>query len=94
MVLAERVVRLSDLRPSWDAASPALRASALAVELARALAAREPAPRLQELRARAQALAAELPDDPKAAELLRLVRRAADLAAATGGARSGGAPPP
>lgn len=94
VVLAERVVRLSDLRPSWDAASPALRASALAVELARALAAREPAPRLQELRARAQALAAELPDDPKAAELLRLVRRAADLAAATGGARSGGAPPP
>jgi hypothetical protein len=86
IVLAERAVRLSDLRPSWDAASPALRASALAVELARALAAKDPAPRLHELRAKARALAAELPDDPKAAELLQLVQRAADLAGAPGSA--------
>jgi hypothetical protein len=82
-VLAERVVRLSDLRPSWDAASPALRASALAIELAETLAAKDPAPRLRELRARGQALAAELPDDPKVAELLRLIQRAADLAGAS-----------
>jgi hypothetical protein len=82
-VLAERVMRFSDLRSSWDAASPALRASALAIELARTLAAKDPAPRLRDLRARGQALAAELPDDPKVAELLRLIQRAADLAGAS-----------
>lgn len=84
-VLTARVVHLHQLHPSWDAASPALRVQGLAVQLARALAARDPGPRLQEVRVRAQALAAELPEDPKAAELLQLVDRAADLAAATGG---------
>jgi hypothetical protein len=87
VVLAERVVRLSELRPSLAAASPALRASALAIELAQALAAKDPAPGLRELRARARALAAEMPDDPKIAELLQLVERAADLAATPGHAR-------
>jgi hypothetical protein len=85
-LLAARVVHLDQLHPSWDAASPALRVQGLAVQLAQALAARDPGPRLQEVRARAQALAAELPEDPKAAELLQLVDRAADLAAAAGGA--------
>jgi hypothetical protein len=85
-LLAARVVRLDQLHPSWDAASPALRVQGLAVQLARALAARDPGPRLQEVRVRAQALAAELPEDPKAAELLQLVDRAADLAAAAAGA--------
>ncbi len=79
-LLAARVVRLSELHSSWDTASPALRVQGLAVQLAQALAARDPAPSLQALRARAQALAAELPEDPKAAELLQLVDRAADLA--------------
>ncbi|HXO41647.1 MAG TPA: hypothetical protein VN999_09375, partial [Thermoanaerobaculia bacterium] len=79
-LLAARVVRLDQLHPSWDAASPALRVQGLAVELAQALAAKDPGPRLQEVRVRAQALAAELPEDPKAAELLQLVDRAADLA--------------
>jgi hypothetical protein len=86
IVQDERVVRLSDLHPSWEAASPALRTSALAVELAQALAAEDPAPRLVRLQPRAQALAAELPDEPKAAELLQLIQRAADLAGARGGA--------
>jgi hypothetical protein len=85
-LLAARVVRLGQLHPSWDAASPALRVQGLAVQLAQALAAKDPGPRLQEVRVRAQALAAELPEDPKAAELLQLVDRAADLAAAAGGA--------
>ena len=85
-LLAARVVRLDQLHPSWDAASPALRVQGLAVQLAQALAAKDPGPRLQEVRVRAQALAAELPEDPKAAELLQLVDRAADLAAAAGGA--------
>jgi hypothetical protein len=80
--LAGRALRLSQLRPSWAAASPALRAPGLAVQFAQALAAKDPGPRLQELRIRAQALAAELPDDPKAAELLDLVERAAVLAGA------------
>lgn len=84
-LLAARVVRLSELHPSWDAASPALRVQGLAVQLAQALAARDPAQSLQALRARAQALAAELPEDPKAAELLQLVDRAADLAGEPGG---------
>jgi hypothetical protein len=84
-VRAERVVRASDLRSALEAASPALRASVLAVELARALAASDPAPRLRQLQAQAQALAASLPDDPKAAELALLIRRAADLTAAPGG---------
>jgi hypothetical protein len=82
-LLAARVVRLHQLHPSWDAASPALRVQGLAVQLAQALAAKDPGPRLQEVRARAQALAAELPEDPKAAELLQLADRAADLAGAT-----------
>jgi hypothetical protein len=86
--LAGRALRLSQLRPSWAAASPALRAPGLAVQFAQALAAKDPGPRLQELRIRAQALAAELPDDPKAAELLDLVERAAALAGAPA------APPP
>jgi hypothetical protein len=85
-LLAARVVRLDQLHPSWDAASPALRVQGLAVELAQALAAKDPGPRLQQVRVRAQALAAELPEDPKAAELLQLVDRAADLAGAAGGA--------
>lgn len=85
-LLAARVVRLDQLHPSWDAASPALRVQGLAVELAQALAAKDPGPRLQAVRVRAQALAAELPEDPKAAELLQLVDRAADLASAAGGA--------
>jgi hypothetical protein len=85
-LLAARVVRLDQLHPSWGAASPALRVQGLAVQLAQALAAKDPGPRLQEVRVRAQALAAELPEDPKAAELLQLVDRAADLAAAAGGA--------
>jgi hypothetical protein len=85
-LLAARVVRLDQLHPSWDAASPALRVQGLAVELAQALAAKDPGPRLQAVRVRAQALAAELPEDPKAAELLQLVDRAADLAGAAGGA--------
>lgn len=85
-LLAARVVRLDQLHPSWDAASPALRVQGLAVELAQALAAKDPGPRLQEVRVRAKALAAELPADPKAAELLQLVDRAADLAGAPGGA--------
>ncbi len=85
-LLAARVVRLDQLHPSWDAASPALRVQGLAVELAQALAARDPGPRLQAVRVRAKALAAELPEDPKAAELLQLVDRAADLAGAPGGA--------
>jgi von Willebrand factor len=82
-LLAARVVRLHQLHPSWDAASPALRVQGLAVQLAQALAAKDPLPRLQEVRARVQALAAELPEDPKAAELLQLADRAADLAGAT-----------
>jgi hypothetical protein len=85
-LLAARVVHLDQLQPSWDAASPALRVQGLAVQLAQALAVRDPGPRLQEVRVRAQALAAELPEDPKAAELLQLVDRAADLAATAGGA--------
>jgi hypothetical protein len=85
-LLAARVVRLGQLHPSWDAASPALRVQGLAVQLAQALAAKDPGPRLQEVRVQAQALAAELPEDPKAAELLQLVDRAAALAAAAGGA--------
>ncbi len=85
-LLAARVVHLDQLHPSWDAASPALRVQGLAVQLAQALAARDPGPRLQAVRARAQALAAELPEDPKAAELLRLVDRAANLAATAGSA--------
>jgi len=84
-LLAARVVRLDQLHPSWDAASPALKVQGLAVELAQALAAKDPGPRLQAVRVRAQALAAELPEDPKAAELLQLVDRAADLAGASGG---------
>ena len=85
-MVATRVVHLDQLHPSWDAASPALRVQGLAVQLAQALAAKDPGPRLQEVRVRAQALAAELPDDPKAAELLQLVDRAADLAGVAGGA--------
>jgi hypothetical protein len=85
-LLAARVVRLDQLHPSWDAASPALRVQGLAVQLAQALEAKDPGPRLQAVRVRAQALAAELPDDPKAAELLQLADRAADLAAAARGA--------
>jgi hypothetical protein len=85
-LLAARVVRLDQLHPSWDAASPALRVQGLAVELAQALAAKDPGPRLQQVRVRAQALAAELPEDPKAAELLQLADRAADLAGAAAGA--------
>jgi hypothetical protein len=87
-LLAGRALRLSQLRPSWAAASSALRAPGLAVQFAQALAAKDPGPRLQELRTQAQALAAELPDDPKAAELLDLVERAAALAGAPA------APPP
>ncbi|HVR10032.1 MAG TPA: hypothetical protein VMW75_18450, partial [Thermoanaerobaculia bacterium] len=87
-MVAGRVLRFSQLRPSWEAASPALRAPGLAVQFAQALAARDPAPRLRRLRVQAQALAAELPGDPKAAELLDLVERAAALAAPPG------APPP
>jgi hypothetical protein len=88
-----RTVYLSDLHPSWTAASPELRVSGLAVQLAAALAARDPAPRLQELRGEAQALASELPDDPKAAELLQLVERAAELAGAPGAAAAPQPPP-
>jgi hypothetical protein len=79
---AGRVLRLSQLHRSWEAASPALRAQGLAVQFAQALAAKDPAPPLRQLRVQARALAAELPDDPKAAELLDLVERAAELAAA------------
>ncbi len=78
--VATLVVRVSDLRLSWSAASPALRVAGLAVRLAQALAARDPAPRLQALLAPAQALAAELPGEARAAELLQLIRRAAYLA--------------
>jgi hypothetical protein len=85
-LLAVRVVRLSELHPSWETASPALRVQGMAVQLAQALAAKDPAASLQALRARAQALAAELPEDPKATELLQLVDRAADLAGGPGGA--------
>jgi hypothetical protein len=87
---AGRVLRLSQLRPSWEAATPALRAQGLAVQFAQALASRDPAPRLRQLRQEARALAAELPDDPKAAELLELVERAAKLAEAPG---AGSGPP-
>jgi hypothetical protein len=86
---AGRVVRLSQLRPSWEAASPALRAQGVAVQFAQALAAKDPAPRLQELLIQARTLAAELPDDPKAAELLELVERAAELARAPRAAAPG-----
>jgi hypothetical protein len=85
-MVAARAVHLDQLHPSWDAASPALRVQGLAVQLAQALTAKDPGPRLREVRVRAQALAAELPDDPKAAELLQLVDRAADLAGVAGGA--------
>jgi hypothetical protein len=91
---AARVVYLSDLQPSWTAASPELRISGLAVQLAAALAAGDPARRLQELRAEARALASELPDEPKAAELLRLVERAAELAGAPGAAAAPHPPRP
>jgi hypothetical protein len=83
-----RDLRLSGLRRAWGDGSAALRIPGLAFQLARALTAEHPAAALQALRGQAEALAAELPGDPRTAELLLLVRRAADLAAV----RPAGAP--
>jgi hypothetical protein len=91
--LLARQVHLSELHPTWAAASAELRLPGLAVLLADALAASDPAPRLRELRVQARALAAELPGEPRAAELLELVDRAADLAAASA-TRAPQPPPP
>ena len=76
-----RTVRLSDLHPSWESASPALREPGLAVALGDALSDQHPAAPLRKLLGPARALAAERPGDPQAAELLQLVERASELAA-------------
>jgi hypothetical protein len=81
--LPARRVRLSELSRSLGPAPPALRLQGLAVQLADALAADTPASRLRllrPLRDQARTLAAELPGEPKAAALLRLVERAAEVA--------------
>lgn len=91
--LPDRRVRLSELSPSWAPPLPALRLQGLAVQLADALAADTPASRLRllrPLRGQARSLAAELPGEPKAAALLRLVERAAEVA---GGVSDASAPP-
>ncbi len=75
-------VRLSHLRRGWQTASPALRLPGLAVQLGEALESRPAARRWRELRASAEQLAGEVPGDRRAAELQRLVERAADLASA------------
>jgi hypothetical protein len=82
-------VRLSSMRRSWQAASPALRLPGLAVQLGEALESRAAGRRWQDLRAAARRLDDEIPGDPRAAELLRLVERAADLASAP----ASGSPP-
>jgi hypothetical protein len=75
-------VRLSSLRRAWQTASPALRLPGIAVQLGEALESRPAARRWRELRASAEQLAGEVPGDRRAAELQRLVERAADLASA------------
>jgi hypothetical protein len=85
-----RTVRLADLRPSWEAASPALREPGLAAALGDALSEPRPAARLRRLLGPARALAAERPADAQAAELLQLIERAVELA----GPAAGGARPP
>ncbi|HVT57613.1 MAG TPA: hypothetical protein VHR45_04360 [Thermoanaerobaculia bacterium] len=82
-------LRLSDLRQSWQAAPAELRLSYLAVELAEALGvqgARQEHADWQGLLRRARALAADLPDERRARELVRLVERAAALAKLRDGA--------
>ena len=80
--LPRRLVRLGDLRSEWEQASASLRLQGLAVRLGEVASTRPmPAPtRWLQLRAEAAALTAELPADPRAAELRRLVERAIELA--------------
>jgi hypothetical protein len=80
--LPRRVVRVGDLRSEWERASASLRLQGLALRLGEIASVRPtPAPtRWLQLRAEAAALVAELPADPRAAELRRLVERAVEVA--------------
>jgi hypothetical protein len=69
-------VRVADLGRPWEQASPGLRRGALAAELAEVLAGTRPRSALPEILRRARSLAAELPGDGQAAELVRLVEGA------------------
>lgn len=78
----ERKLRRSDLSPSWENASPALRFAASVAEFAEIL--RGSSPRgsadFLEILKHAQPAAKALPESEKAAEFLDLVRRAAAIA--------------
>jgi hypothetical protein len=66
-------LRVGDLDPSWEQASPGFRLASLAARLAELAALRpgaRPRVELAALRSRARSLAAELPGDRRAAELL------------------------
>jgi hypothetical protein len=78
----ERLLRVGDLSPTWEAASPALRLAGIAAELAERLrgAASAAGGDLDDVARHAAALAAERPRDRRAAELAESAARAAELA--------------
>ncbi len=79
---AETRIDVSDLAPSFDAASPRFRLAALAAEFGEVLqrADATTATRLADLVPHARRVAAELAGDPAAAEFARLVERSAEIA--------------
>jgi hypothetical protein len=82
---SETTLTTSQIAPSWEKASPALRRSAMAAELAEVLAGPPGAQRarLDALLREARKVAAELPGDPRAEELADVVGRA--VAVVSGG---------
>ena len=71
-----RTLRVADLTPAWEQASTGFRLTSLAAELEEVLAGTRPRSDLPELLRRARGLAAELPGEARAADLLRRIEQA------------------